>query len=100
MTRKYERELKEVERLQLENRELKSRVRQLERRVKKLNKGYNQLDELTEDAEYKDFKEIVIDVKSKLCYECNIGILEYVDLESRYYRQCSNCPRRTRSKLK
>lgn len=98
MSKKYSRDENSLERLEKENRELKSQVRSLSSRLKKLTRGYYKF----LDEENQDEKEVIIEKAfkeaEKVCWACRIGKLHKVDLGFRYFRQCNNCEYRTKSK--
>lgn len=97
MARKYDREQDGLERLEKENRELKSLNRSLVKRITKLSRGYYKYLDREEDAKEEALEQVTKEVK-KVCFSCGIGELKKVDLGNRYYRQCTNCPKKTRSK--
>lgn len=86
MSRKFEREEKEIERLQKDNRELKSENRTLRRRLKQLNKGYRKL----EEDEIITSEDIPPEIK-KICWDCSIGNYNEVIIGNRRFRRCDNC---------
>lgn len=93
MSRKADREVRVMQRLQQENRSLKQEVKSLRNSIRKLNRGYDKLVE-EEKIEEKD-----IPIPAKICYDCNVGTLEKVSVFGRYWRQCNNCPKRTKTKM-
>ncbi len=98
MSKRHEREQRITERLQLENRKLKSENKTLRRKMRELSKGYYKF-MVAEDTE--EEQEAVQEAKAtaqKICWTCKEGILELVNLGVRYYRQCSSCTYRTRGK--
>lgn len=94
MSKKWQREEKEIDRLYKENRELKSQVRSLEKILKKANRGFRKLEEDDKIEESDIPKEIV-----KVCWDCKTGVLEKKIIFNRYYRECSQCLKRTKAKL-
>lgn len=96
MTKKVDRELDLIERLEQENRELKSIKRSLEKRLKKLSRGYKAyLDkDLEEEPLIKAPKEEV-----KHCWNCSTRTLEVKIVLNRRWRQCTSCDKRTKVKI-
>ena len=94
MTPKIHREEKEIERLYRENRSLKREVRHLQRALKQINKGFRKLreDDVIEEADIP--KEI-----KKMCWECVTGELIKKEVLGRYWRECSDCGKRTTTKM-
>lgn len=88
MSKKYEREEREVERLYKLNRELKAENRRLHKIVKSLNKGYKSMveEEVIEEEQ-------VPEVAKKYCYQCN-GLYLEVIIANRRFRQCQECGKR------
>lgn len=99
MSKRYQKELSQVEYLEKEIKVLKSENKGLKKKLKVLNKGYYKyLYSETEEEE----KEALADVKAiatKICYQCNTGSLKLVILGNRYIRACDSCSRTTPSKL-
>lgn len=98
MSRKSDREDRILERLQEENRTLKQVNRSLQKKLKTLTKGYYKF--LNSDSQEEE-QEAVFEAKQvagKICWDCKVGTLQLIDLVSRYYRQCDNCSKRTKSK--
>lgn len=94
MSKKYEREQSEIERLYKENRSLKSQVRSLEKILKKANRGFRKLEE-DDKIEESDIPQEI----AKVCWDCKTGILEKKIIFNRYYRECNTCNKRTKAKL-
>lgn len=92
MSKKHEREQKVLDRLQRENRELKQEIKSLRNSVRRLNKGFHRLadDDVIEEKE--------VPIEAKICYDCSVGHLQKVSILGRYWRQCNNCPKRTKTK--
>lgn len=90
MTKKVDRELDLIERLEQENRELKSIKRSLEKRVKKLSRGYRKF--LDADPLEEDNKEVQI--QTKMCYDCKVGEYKLHIIANRRWRACTNCDKR------
>jgi hypothetical protein len=87
MSKKYEREIKEVERLQQEVRDLKQENRQLRKRLKAVSKGY--YDYLLETEDFVDNESNKEEVK-KICWLCGIGEYKEIIVAGRRWRQCQN----------
>lgn len=95
MSKKADREDKEIDRLEKDNRELKALVRQLNKRIKRLSRGYKKyLDEEPLKPEVEEVQEEV-----KVCWNCARGVLEKIVVLNRYWRQCTVCDKRTKTKL-
>lgn len=93
MSNKANREQRILDRLYQENRDLKKEVKSLRNSIRKLNKGYVKLEEEEKITE-KD-----IPVEAKLCYDCNRANLEKIVVLNRYWRECPNCGKRTKTKI-
>lgn len=93
MSKKYEREHRVLERLQIENKELKQKVKSLTSSIRRLNKGFQKLEE-EEKIEEKD-----IPLPAKICYDCNVGEMVKTTILNRSWRQCNNCSKRTKTKM-
>jgi len=94
---KHEKEEKIVQRLERENRELKNTVRSMQRKLKQLNKGYYKFlieEQLTQEEAVVEAKKIA----KKICYQCHVGEMVKVTVGNRYWRQCTECDNRTKSK--
>ncbi len=90
MSKKYNREERLTERLQEENRKLKSENKTLRRKLRETTKGYYKFMIAEDEEEEKKAIETVKTIAKKICYTCQIGELILVDLGVRYYRQCNN----------
>jgi predicted nuclease with TOPRIM domain len=94
MSKKYEREIPIIDRLEKENRELKSENRRLFKLVRRLNKGfYKLLDE--EVVEEQQVPEEVV----KECWDCGKGKLLVRIVLNRRWRECDVCDKRTKVKI-
>lgn len=89
MTKKFDRQETELERLQKENRELKSINRGLLKQVKKLSKGYYRYLADEENAK-EEVEEFVEETVNKVCWDCGIGDYKEIVIINRRWRQCQN----------
>lgn len=81
----------EAERLEKENKELKSIVRSLERQIKKLHSEYKYEKEETTEVEFDD---------RETCTNCGKGSLETVELAGRIFKRCGTCDFRSKAQKK
>ena len=96
MSRKADREDRVIDRLERENRELKSTVRSLQKRLARVTKGYRGDSDIPQEKPKK--KE---PPKETLCHECRQGNLTEVELIGRIIESCDFCEyRKTRTKRK
>lgn len=92
MSKKWEREDKIIDRLQLENKALKKQVKNLQKSIRRLNKGFHRLEE-KEVIETKD-----IPSEAKKCWDCS-GNYEICVIMNRRFRKCSDCGKRGKVKV-
>lgn len=90
MSKRFDREQNEIDRLNKENRELKSLNRQLHKKLKQLNKGYYKY-LLNEDDDREKAIEEVKTVAEKICFDCSIGEYKLMTIANRRWRLCSYC---------
>lgn len=96
MSKKYEREEREVERLEKQVRELKSLNKSLLKRLRKLNKGYQSyLDKELEEETPK----VLLKEEPKICFDCGKGTLEVKIVLNRRWRACTICSKKTKVKI-
>lgn len=95
---KYQREDDLIERLEKENRELKSLSKSLQKRLKKVSKGYNNF--IQEDGLEESNKALETLTKelNKICYDCGGNYKKY-KLVNREYRLCDGCGKRSKAKI-
>lgn len=94
MSKKYQREEKEIERLEEQVRDLKAQKRQLERRLKTISKGYRAYldNDLEEPTPIK--KE-----EKKMCWDCGVGEYKLHIIVNRRFRKCEYCGKRGKVKI-
>lgn len=92
MSKKQDREEREIERLYKTNRELKAEVRRLQKLCKKLDRGFKRTINATE--EYENIPEEV----QKLCFQCG-GEFKKIEVLGRSWRCCQDCGRRSSTKV-
>ena len=85
MSKRHHREEDTLERLEKENRKLKSTVRSLLKQLKKINRGYNKL----RDDDVIEEKDIPQDIK-KMCFECGAEY-KLITVHNRRFRKCQGC---------
>lgn len=99
MSKKYEREERIIERLQQENKILKSENRHLRKKLKELSKGYYKFmiaeDEFKQDEAIQSAKKVA----EKICYDCSVGNYKEIIIHNRRWRQCDNCGKRGKVKI-
>lgn len=88
MSKKFERDEKIIDRLELENRNLKSENRLLRKRLKSLSKGYHKF--LLEDGQNEAVEEAQ-EIAKKICFQCGIGEYKEIIVVNRRWRQCQEC---------
>lgn len=91
MSKKYNREESENDRLLKENRELKAINRSLLKQVKKLTKGYYKYLEDEESKKEDNVEEFVEQTVNKICWDCGTGEYKEIIVINRRWRQCQNC---------
>lgn len=84
LSKRWEREEKIIDRLQIENKALKRRIKHLEKSIRKLNKGYDKL-RVEDKVEEKDLPS-----EAKKCWECNSEYREII-IANRRFRKCQGC---------
>lgn len=89
MSKKYEREEKEIDRLTKEVRELKRENKQLRQRLKTVSKGYYKYLADTEDVVEDEIVEINKEMMDKICWDCG-GVYKKIIVHTRKWRQCQN----------
>lgn len=98
MSKKYERQQDDLERLEKELREYKAENKALRKKLKVVNKGYYKYLVASDKAEQEEASEQIKAIAIKICYSCNIGNLKLMILGNRYIRKCTNCDYHTKSK--
>lgn len=93
MSRKADREDRMLERLQLENRELKQTVRSLQKKLKQLSKGYYKFMVAQDEEQEKEAVQEAKETAKKLCYDCS-GEYKEIIIINRRFRQCQDCGKR------
>jgi dsDNA-specific endonuclease/ATPase MutS2 len=96
---KYDREEKELDRLEKQVRELKKENKSLHKRLKQLSRGYRKFLAAETEEEDKEALSAAKKEAEKICYDCQKGILEVKVVLNRRWRECTICPKRTRTKL-
>lgn len=100
MSRKQQREVDLVDRLEKENRELKSTVRTLQKRLKKIDKDYRvELEEASKERQLEDDQK-VRKAPAPKCLHCGKGNLFEVDLLGRVFVNCDSCTNKYRKPTK
>ena len=94
MGKKFEREERIIERLQQENRILKSENRHLRKKLKELSKGYYKFMVAEDEFKQEEAVETAKKVAEKICYDCNIGDYKEIIIMNRRFRQCTHCGKR------
>ena len=98
MSKKQDREDRILERLQEENRTLKQINRSLQKKLKTLTKGYYKFLNAEGEEEEQEAVQEAKQTAQKICWTCQEGVLELVNLGIRYYRKCNSCTYRTKGK--
>lgn len=97
LSKRHEREERILERLTLENKELKQINRSLLKQVKKLSRGYRKF--MAEDDESeKDAVECAKEIAKKMCWDCSEGEFKKIEIAGRYFRLCNVCGKRGKTK--
>lgn len=91
MTKKFDRQESENDRLQKELRELKAINRSLLKQVKKLTKGYYKHLADEEQNKEENIEEFVEHTVNKICWDCGTGEYKEIIVINRRWRQCQNC---------
>lgn len=93
MSKRWEREERIIDRLNIENKKLKSENKTLRRKLRELSKGYYRFMVAEDEAQEKEAAEQAKEVAQKLCYECH-GEYKEIIVVNRRFRQCQDCGKR------
>ena len=96
MSRKQQREIDLVDRLEKENRELKALVRSLQKRLKKVDRDYKVELETASKERQMEEDERIVKPAAKKCDACGKGHHFEVDILGRIFINCSSCDYKAR----
>jgi hypothetical protein len=93
---RYQREEKELERLERHVRELKKENKSLHKRLKQLSRGYYKF--LSKDTEEEAIEEAKQEAK-KICWQCSVGEYKLIFIGNRRFRMCQHCGKRGKTSI-